>query len=230
MQGLGKTISTIALILLQKLKSQSRPKELRSRKSGGTLVVCPASVVKQWAKEIYDKVSDEHKLSVLVYHGKNRTKDPIQLAKYDVVVTTYALVTNEVPQNPMLDFYDGKRGKESVRRSSGALAKVRWLRVVLDEAQTIKNHKTQVARACCSLKAKRRWCLSGTPIQNEIFDLYSYFKFLRYYPYAMYKSFCQKIKAPISKSSVKGYKKLQAILRAIMLRRTKGTHLLLLYI
>ncbi|KAH0868813.1 hypothetical protein HID58_075835 [Brassica napus] len=204
-QGLGKTISIIALILFQKLKSQSRRVKKRSRRSGGTLVVCPASVVKQWAKELDDKVSPQHKLSVLVYHGSRRTNDPVELAKYDVVVTTYALVTNEVLQTQ--------------RRFSGALGRVRWSRVVLDEAQTIKNHKTQVARACSSLNAKRRWCLSGTPIQNEVMDLFSYFKFLRYHPYAEICSFSKRIMVPIKNNRLSGYKKLQAVLRAILLRQ-----------
>ncbi|KAJ4890975.1 SNF2 domain-containing protein / helicase domain-containing protein / zinc finger protein-related [Raphanus sativus] len=212
-QGLGKTISIIALILLQKLKSQSRhSKRRRSRRSGGTLVVCPASVVKQWAKELDDKVSLEHKLSVLVYHGSKRTNDPVELAKYDVVVTTYALVTNEVLQP-----------SSSQRRFSGALGRVRWSRVVLDEAQTIKNHQTQVAKACSGLNAKRRWCLSGTPIQNEVWDLFSYFRFLRYHPYAERCFFSQRIMVPIKNNRLRGYKKLQAILRAILLRRTKDT-------
>lgn len=237
MQGLGKTISTISLILLQKLKSQSKPRKQKGRKSGGTLIVCPASVVKQWAREVKEKVSDEHKLSVLVYHGSRRTKDPKELAKHDVVVTTYAIVTNEVPQNPLLNLYDSrsnKRGRESFEGSSliqshvGALGRVRWLRVVLDEAHTIKNHRTLIAKACFSLRAKRRWCLTGTPIQNKVDDLYSYFRFLRYHPYAMCNSFHERIKAPITKSPLYGYKKLQAILRGIMLRRTKGIRLLLL--
>ncbi|KAG7582205.1 SNF2-related N-terminal domain [Arabidopsis suecica] len=231
-QGLGKTISTISLILLQKLKSQSKPKKQKRRKSGGTLIVCPASVVKQWAREVKEKVSDEHKLSVLVYHGSRRTKDPKELAKHDVVVTTYAIVTNEVPQNPLLNLYDSKsnkRGRENFEGSSliqshvGALGRVRWLRVVLDESHTIKNHRTLIAKACFSLRAKRRWCLTGTPIQNKVDDLYSYFRFLRYHPYAMCNSFHQRIKAPITKNPLYGYKKLQAILRGIMLRRTKGT-------
>ncbi|KAJ4894090.1 SNF2 domain-containing protein / helicase domain-containing protein / zinc finger protein-related [Raphanus sativus] len=226
----------------------------RKRPAAGTLVVCPASLVRQWARELDEKVSDESKLSVLVYHGGNRTKDPIELANYDVVVTTYAIVTNEVPKQSLLDEDENdednnekhglnkkkrkvamkaskkskKRGRKSVDGSSfdsdcGTLSKVGWLRVVLDEAQTIKNHTTQVARACCTLRAKRRWCLSGTPIQNTIDDLYSYFRFLRYNPYAVYKSFYHTIKVPISKSSLHGYKKLQVVLKAIMLRRTKGT-------
>ncbi|XP_010487522.1 PREDICTED: helicase-like transcription factor CHR28 isoform X1 [Camelina sativa] len=230
-QGLGKTISTISLVLLHKLKLQSKQKKRKGRKSGGTLIVCPASVVKQWAREVKEKVSDEHKLSVLIYHGSNRTKDPIELAKYDVVVTTYAIVTNEVPQNPLLGLFDTfskKRDRASFEGSNlqppaGALGRVRWLRVVLDEAHTIKNHRTLVAKACFSLRAKRRWCLTGTPIQNKVDDLYSYFRFLRYHPYAMCLSFRQRIKVPISKNSLRGYKKLQAVLRGIMLRRTKGT-------
>ncbi|CAN8255778.1 unnamed protein product [Cochlearia groenlandica] len=306
-QGLGKTISTIALILKQKFESQlmsemsscqeaeivdldaddeesanskheseshvncettvlsadekessdiekvkdeeasTSTRELnRKRPAAGTLIVCPASVVKQWARELDEKVSDKSKLSVLVYHGGNRTKDPIELAKYDVVVTTYAIVNSEVPKQPLVDEEDEndeknkkrkavagvskkskKRGKKSDDSSfepdCGTLARVGWLRVVLDEAQTIKNHRTQVARACCTLRAKKRWCLSGTPIQNTVDDLYSYFKFLRYHPYAVYKSFYHTIKAPISKNPLHGYKKLQVVLRAVMLRRTKGT-------
>ncbi|CAL0320632.1 unnamed protein product [Lupinus luteus] len=303
-QGLGKTISMIALILMQKslqsksktddafnhktealnldddddngivdvdkIKKNEEPDNInpitepsssirepsRKRPAAGTLVVCPASVVRQWARELDEKVGNE-KLSVLIYHGGSRTKNPDELATYDVVITTYAIVTNEVPKQPLVDddesdekngerfglssefsvskkrkkAYNGnkksRKGRKGIDSSldcgSGPLAKVGWFRVILDEAQTIKNHRTQVARACCSLRAKRRWCLSGTPIQNTIDDLYSYFRFLRYDPYAVYKSFYNTIKVPISRNAVQGYKKLQAVLRAIMLRRTKGT-------
>lgn len=304
-QGLGKTISMIALIQMQKsLQSKTTSEDLcnrktealnldddddngsgdvdevkkseesdglklipevttrsfsRQRPAAGTLVVCPASVLRQWARELDEKVADEAKLSVLVYHGGSRTKDPVALAKYDVVLTTYAIVTNEVPKQPLVEDDDadeknevyrlssefstdkkrkkltnvskrGKKGRKgmdsSIDYGCGPLARVGWFRVILDEAQTIKNHRTQVARACCSLRAKRRWCLSGTPIQNAIDDLYSYFRFLKYDPYAVYKSFYNTIKLPISRNSQHGYKKLQAVLRAIMLRRTKGEHFL----
>ncbi|KAK7280653.1 hypothetical protein RJT34_25719 [Clitoria ternatea] len=304
-QGLGKTISMISLIQMQRsMQSKSKIDDIsnhktealnldddddngsvnvekdkkneesddikcirepssstqalgRKRPAAGTLVVCPASVLRQWARELDEKVGDK-KLSVLIYHGGSRTKDPVELAKFDVVLTTYSIVTNEVPKQPLVDDddidekngerfglssefcvskkrkkpYNGnkksKKGKKGIDNSSidsasGPLAKVGWFRVILDEAQTIKNHRTQVARACCSLRAKRRWCLSGTPIQNTIDDLYSYFRFLKYDPYAVYKSFYNTIKVPISRNSIQGYKKLQAVLRAIMLRRTKGT-------
>ncbi|KAE9599291.1 hypothetical protein Lal_00044160 [Lupinus albus] len=297
-QGLGKTVSTIALILKERppvlntcndaqkselqtlnldadddllsenggvkkefdtcqdmssrypIKTMNLLVPRKGRPSGGTLIVCPTSVLRQWAEELDNKVTCKAKLSVLVYHGSNRTKDPYELAKYDIVLTTYSIVSLEVPKQPLVDKDDeeegiyedhtvpsrkrkyppnsSKRGKkvldstmlEAVARP---LAKVAWFRVVLDEAQSIKNHRTQVARACWGLRAKRRWCLSGTPIQNAIDDLYSYFRFLRYEPYAVYTSFCSTIKIPISRSPSKGYRKLQAVLKTIMLRRTKGT-------
>ncbi|XP_042475511.1 helicase-like transcription factor CHR28 [Macadamia integrifolia] len=236
----------------------SIPAFYKGKPAAGTLVVCPASVLRQWARELTDKVAESAKLKVLVYHGGARTKDPSELAKYDVVLTTYCIVTNEVPKQPIVDEDDGdqrngenhglssefststkkkktsndskkrKKGRKgtdgsSIDFGSGALARVVWFRVILDEAQTIKNHRTQVARACCGLRAKRRWCLSGTPIQNTIDDLYSYFRFLKYDPYALYKNFCLQIKYPISRNASCGYKKLQAVLKTIMLRRTKGT-------
>ncbi|WJX22233.1 hypothetical protein P8452_11557 [Trifolium repens] len=292
-QGLGKTVSTIALILKEmprllktcnnaqksvletldldddplpengvvKMESnvcQSDRNALTSgnvslhakgRPSAGTLVVCPTSVLRQWADELHNKVTSKANISVLVYHGSSRTKDPYELAKYDVVLTTYSIVSMEVPKQPLVDKDDGEKGiyedhavpskKRKCPTSSKSskkalnsmmleaaarpLAKVAWFRVVLDEAQSIKNHRTQVARACWGLRAKRRWCLSGTPIQNSIDDLYSYFRFLRYDPYAVYTSFCSTIKMPISRNPSKGYRKLQAVLKTIMLRRTKGT-------
>ncbi|KAJ9563696.1 hypothetical protein OSB04_008856 [Centaurea solstitialis] len=297
-QGLGKTISIIALVQMQKSarpksedpcvskaealdldedndkdtlvvdeedkqagesdepklntkvnNSRSSTREFRNRKPlAGSLVVCPASVLRQWAQELDEKVADEAKLDVLIYHGGNRTKDPAELAQYDVVLTTYSIVAKEVPTKSSGEDDDddnddddkkdkkrkkshvskkGKKGRKGVRSSavdySGTLAKVHWFRVILDEAQTIKNSSTQVSRSCCGLRAKKRWCLSGTPIQNSIDELFSYFRFLKCEPYAKYKCFCNQIKIPISKNSDQGYMKLQAVLRAIMLRRTKDT-------
>lgn len=304
-QGLGKTVSMIALIQMQKKLEKSKVKESCTTKTeavnlddddgitdcvalddanqikgsddfqvlpqatdtikgfhsrrptAGTLIVCPASVVRQWARELDEKVTNKHKLTVLIYHGGNRTKDPAVLAKYDAVLTTYAIVANEVPKQPLVDGDDDepkdgerygvssafaaekKRKKSSVNKKfkkgkkgidmtdldshSGTLSRVKWSRVVLDESQTIKNHRTQVARACSGLRAKRRWCLSGTPIQNSIDELFSYFRFLRYDPYDKYKTFGSSIKAFIARDPIKGYQKLQVILGTIMLRRTKGT-------
>ncbi|KAF1872938.1 hypothetical protein Lal_00016044 [Lupinus albus] len=287
-QGLGKTLSTISLILTEKpptlsvcpnapkgeletlnldadddmlplngvnkeckypVKSVNLLMQAKGRPSAGTLIVCPTSVLRQWAEELRNKVTSQANLSVLVYHGSNRTKDPYEMAKYDVVLTTYSIVGMEVPKQPLVDkdeekgdFEDhtvlsrkrkepsnsnrnGNKGRRNTVLEAVArpLARVAWFRVVLDEAQSIKNYRTEVARACWGLRAKRRWCLSGTPIQNAVDDLYSYFRFLRYDPYAVHSSFCFMIKNPINRNPKKGYRKLQAVLKTIMLRRTKGT-------
>ncbi|XP_058756114.1 helicase-like transcription factor CHR28 [Vicia villosa] len=280
-QGLGKTVSTIALILKERpplletcntaqnsvleivdldddplpenglmtkefdapqdtsrngkaITSVNSSVHAKGRLSAGTLVVCPTSVLRQWADELANKVTWRANLSVLVYHGSNRNKDHHELAKYDVVLTTYSIVSLEVPKD------DGEKesattskkrkctsssesGKKMLKDDAGPLAKVAWFRVVLDEAQSIKNYRTLVSKACWGLRAKRRWCLSGTPIQNSIDDLYSYFRFLRYDPYDELETFCSKIKVPITNNPRIGYSKLQAILKIIMLRRTKDT-------
>ncbi|KAG2601171.1 helicase-like transcription factor CHR28 isoform X3 [Panicum virgatum] len=226
---------------------------VKTRPAAGTLVVCPTSVLRQWAGELKNKVTSKANLSFLIYHGSNRTKDPEELTKYDVVLTTYSIVSMEVPKQSNPDSDDEEKGKpdrygapvsssgskkrkpssKKTKNKSAAeislpekpLAKVAWFRVILDEAQSIKNYRTQVARACWGLRAKRRWCLSGTPIQNAVEDLYSYFRFLRYDPYAVYKQFCTMIKIPISRNPTNGYKKLQVVLKTVMLRRTKATML-----
>lgn len=237
--------------------SSSHHKLQGKRPSAGTLIVCPATVLRQWARELSEKVAKKANISVLVYHGGTRTKDPVELAKKDVVLTTYAIVTNEVPKQALVDEDDieqkpgeryglssdfvvskkrksastskkkGKKGKKladsSLYSQAGPLARVNWFRVVLDEAQTIKNHRTQTARACCGLRAKRRWCLSGTPIQNSVDEMYSYFRFLRHHFYSSYKHFYDGIKNPISRDPNIGYKKLQAVLKTLLLRRTKET-------
>lgn len=270
LQGLGKTISAIALILKERSPpffslsaTETKEKETetlyldddekhdehkntsfqaKTSLAAGTLVVCPTSVLRQWNDELQNKVVSEAGLSVLVYYGVNRTKDPLELAKYDVVITTYAIVSMEVPKQPLdaddvetkIKISPTKKRKyppssdESPKKepSESTIGKLRWFRVILDEAQSIKNYKTQAARACWGLRAKRRWCLSGTPIQNSIDDLYSYFRFLRYDPYAIFKKFCSQIKAPIQRNPVSGYKKLQVILKNIMLRRTKGKYIM----
>ncbi|KAJ9533886.1 hypothetical protein QJQ45_026984 [Haematococcus lacustris] len=100
-------------------------------------------------------------------------------------------------------------GLESV----GPLYRIRWHRVVLDEAQSIKNSRTLAAHAVCRLAARYRWCLSGTPIQNSVDDLQAYFQFLRFRPYNDPRHFRLFIKAPITADPEAGYKRLAVILQ-----------------
>jgi SNF2 family DNA or RNA helicase len=95
---------------------------------------------------------------------------------------------------------------------------------VLDECQVIKNARTLAAHAAWCLKARHRWCLSGTPMQNSADDLYPLFKFLKYDPYSKASTFKELIRDAINGSKPElGYQRLQTVLLTCMLRRTKNS-------
>ncbi|WIA19197.1 hypothetical protein OEZ85_003842 [Tetradesmus obliquus] len=231
----------------------------RSMVPGGTLVVCPTSLLHQWARELRHKVHPAAGCEVHVYHAKDKAVSPEGLTPFTVVLTTYGTMAQEAPlkdrqatkskkaaaaaaaaagSDPLQDATaaaaaaasSSKAGSGSGSRAGtvhaaagGPLFAVMWHRVVLDEAQSIKNASTLAAHAAWSLHARHRWCLSGTPIQNSVDDLFSYFKFLRYEPFNHPKAFKTHIKEEIAHNPAKGFRKLQALLRAVLLRRTKGS-------
>ncbi|KAJ6618869.1 SNF2 family N-terminal domain-containing protein [Mycena sp. CBHHK59/15] len=108
-----------------------------------------------------------------------------------------------------------------------ALFEVRWWRVVLDEAHNIKNRNTKNALACCALQGKFRWCLTGTPMQNNVDELFSLLKFLRIKPLNDWERFNAQIAKPVKsgKGAGRAMKRLQVVLQQIMLRRTKTQQL-----
>jgi hypothetical protein len=122
---------------------------------GPTLLVVPTSVVGNWEREL-GRFAPE--LNAYVQHGPDRPLGEAfaeVIRGVDVTITTYALVA----------------------RDSETLAKVHWHRVVLDEAQYIKNPPTKQARAICALKATRRIALTGTPVENRLSELWSIMEF-----------------------------------------------------
>lgn len=163
----------------------------------GTLVVCPASLLKQWEAEIQTKVK-RGAIEHYVFHGANREYKARYLAKYDVVLTTYQLVVTE-------------------EKNSDCLFQVKWKRIVLDEGHVIRNHKSKQSEAICKLIGKYRWVLTGTPIHNKEFDLYAAIKFLRCKPFDDLHNWKNWIESKGKDSSPR----VQKLLEALMLRRTK---------
>lgn len=208
--GLGKTVQTMALIV-----SCPRPTEVKSVRS--TLVVAPLSLIEQWAGEIKSKT----KLSVYVHHGPSRFKNARQFGAYDIVMTTYNILVTEHNASLSPRFKD-EMDENEVHQDRGVFG-VRWWRIVLDEAHTIKNKSAKMSIAACCLRGVNRWCLTGTPIQNTVEELHSLLKFLRIEPLQDFAIFKEKISGPISRGKTKlALKRLGAILSKIMIRRTKA--------
>lgn len=218
--GLGKTVQTIALMLANRAGSDSLSSIARDRKP--TLIVATKALAPQWEREIKSKVR-AGALSVLLYHGPSRPRDPRRLERYDVVITTYSTLEAERRSR------DDSSDSESQRRKPelGTLFAARWLRVVLDEAHLIKNRKTKSAGAAYRLDAVYRLCLTGTPIINSLDDVQSLLRFLRVHPYSDYKIFQTEILDPYKRdkngSAGPALERLKRVLATTMLRRTKTT-------
>lgn len=117
-----------------------------------TLVVCPTSVATNWCLEAAKFTPD---LKMLKLTGPNRDKLYRKVKSHDVVVTTFALL----------------------RLDLARLRPRTWHTIILDEAQTIKNPQSQTALAAKQLVAKHRFCLTGTPLENSLVELWSLFDF-----------------------------------------------------
>ncbi|XP_072254585.1 LOW QUALITY PROTEIN: transcription termination factor 2 [Pyxicephalus adspersus] len=225
--GLGKTLTMIALILAQKRKQKSEKDEKKLESwisktdstlsvSRGTLIICPASLVHHWKKEVEKRVLDG-KLRVYLYHGPNREKDSRLLSQYDIVVTTYSLVSKEIPAKKEEGESPAQDQDLEDRAASSPLLRIAWARIILDEAHNIKNPKVQTSIAVCKLRAGARWAVTGTPIQNNLLDLYSLLRFLRCSPFDEYKLW----KNQVDNGSKKGGERLNLLTKSLLLRRTK---------
>ncbi|KAF9502489.1 hypothetical protein BDN71DRAFT_1438114 [Pleurotus eryngii] len=116
-----------------------------------------------------------------------------------------------------------KRCTANATETSSALQSVHWFRVVLDEAHCIKETSTVGSRASCDLVADRRLCLTGTPVQNKLDDVFALIKFLRLTPFDDKTAWTQYIGGPAKFGQPLGIARLQTIMKFVTLRRTKET-------
>ncbi|KAF9224688.1 hypothetical protein BS17DRAFT_778808 [Gyrodon lividus] len=243
--GLGKTIQTLTRIVDGRAKKSDKIDGW----AASTLVICPVALVSQWAAEISRMAVG---LRVIEHHGQSRTTDPLKLKQAHVVVTSYPTVASEYAAfAPEVKNESGSKSKSKAmaaasdsnsdsseeftkklmanKRVAGragktkdALFQVQWFRIVLDEAHNIKNRNTKAALACCALEGKFRWCLTGTPMQNTVEELYSLIKFLRIRPLNDWQTFNEQIAKPVKSGRPgRALRRLHVVLKAVMLRRTK---------
>lgn len=212
--GLGKTLQSISLIVSNTMPGPDEKgwKKHFDQVKKATLVVAPLALIRQWEAEIKEKVTKDHELRVCVHHGPQRTKDPKVLGKYDVVITTYQILVSE----------HGNSHPDPTKSPQAGCFGIHWFRVILDEAHSIKNRNAKATKACCALRAEYRWCLTGTPMQNNLDELQSLVHFLRISPYDDLAEWRDKIDGPLK--SGKGHiaiQRLHSLLQCFMKRRTK---------
>jgi superfamily II DNA or RNA helicase len=163
-----------------------------------TLIVVPTSLVPNWTAE-FARFAPH--LRVVVLHGMDRHERRRALAGVHVAITTYTVLARDIED----------------------MAKLCWHMVVLDEAQAIKSPTAKVTHAVCRLDARHRLCLSGTPIENNLGELWSQFVFLMPGLLGPRKSFNRRFRTPIEKDGDPVRRsQLAARIRPFILRRTKS--------
>uniref|UniRef100_A0A674BZ72 SNF2 histone linker PHD RING helicase n=1 Tax=Salmo trutta TaxID=8032 RepID=A0A674BZ72_SALTR len=156
--------------------------------TGATLIISPSSICHQWVEEINKHISSSS-LRVLVYQGvkKHGFIQPHMLAEQDVVITTYDVLRSELNyvDIPHSNSKDGRRFRNQKRYMAvpSPLVAVEWWRICLDEAQMVECTTAKAAEMALRLSSVNRWCVSGTPVQRGLEDLYGLVLFLGVDPY-----------------------------------------------
>ncbi|CCM00776.1 uncharacterized protein FIBRA_02818 [Fibroporia radiculosa] len=232
--GLGKTVQMIAVMV----RNQSDDPLCKTN-----LIVAPVALLDQWQLEIETKTNCDVKC--LIYHGPGKPKKKKELMKYDVVLTTFQTLALEWPdeeaeerkakqkakrKRKLDDFIesnseDDRKTSKKKTQQLGLLFDIDWYRVILDEAQNIRNRRTRVSRAVTKLHSTYRWCLTGTPIINSLSDAYGLFRYLQTRPWYDWTEFNGHISKLEKKNPVLATTRLQAIFSSMLLRRKKDSML-----
>ncbi|HUW93621.1 MAG TPA: DEAD/DEAH box helicase [Bacteroidales bacterium] len=204
--GLGKTLQTLALLLWNKenqaisfnsnIEGQlslfgSNTKKLTS------LIIVPASLIHNWNNEIRKFCPS---LKTLVHQGSGRMKTTSQFSRYDVVISSYHTVRQDIEFFSLFSFFY----------------------VVLDESQHIKNPSSRIYRAAIRIKAEHRLVLTGTPVENSLTDLWTQLSFINPGLLGSLAFFRREFAKPIEiNNEEEREKRLKKIIQPFIMRRTK---------
>ncbi len=189
--GLGKTIQTLAL--LQRMKEENE----ENATPGTSLIIMPTSLIYNWWSEAQKFTPT---LKIMMHTGTNRSKDISKFLDCDVVITTYGI--SRVDVTLLKDFY--------------------FNYIILDESQNIKNPSSKSFKSVKDLKSKHRLILSGTPVENTVGDLWTQLTFLNPGLLGTQSYFNEEyVQAIEKKKDEEKSRKLQAIIKPFVLRRTK---------
>ncbi|KAL3457205.1 SNF2 family N-terminal domain-containing protein [Aspergillus heterothallicus] len=219
--GIGKTLQALVNILDGVPLDPDDPVKT-------TLLVVPSHLTKHWMEQIRVHCSEEALTRVIQYHAGSKfitLNDRMELENYQIVITTYDEVRRSYPTfKPSKQLLDLRRleeqWKQTYEKECGPLHRIKFHRIVLDEAHMIKNKESSVSLAVRGLTGRHKWILSGTPIHNaneEFFPLLSFIGVPKLGDYEDFMSYyC---------TDEEGTKRLSNLLRAFMMRRTHASRL-----
>lgn len=203
--GLGKTLQIITLLEHARLEAISKTVDLTETASHTacpppvSLIVCPSSLVYNWDSEI-EHFAPNLKTLLITGTAQERQELLTHYADYDVLITSYDMLKRDIASYDNLHFHFQ----------------------IIDEAQYIKNHRTQAARSVCSIHSVTRFALTGTPIENRLSELWSIFEYLMpgfLYSYAYFRS---ELEQPIVENKDQiAATRLQQLVRPFIMRRLK---------
>ncbi|CAE7895555.1 RAD5B [Symbiodinium microadriaticum] len=177
---------------------------------GGVLVVAPLSLIRQWFSEAQKHFFDSAVPSIHEFHGSGKNISLEQLRNTGIVLTTYNTLASQ-PQD-------------------SSLFQVYWRRIILDEAHSIKNRCSRQAQAAFQLRGFCRWCVTGTPLQNSVEELYSTVRFLRVEPWCAWPCWRKAVAIPLERgrhgdpdAMTQALDTARRIVTPLILRRTKST-------
>jgi SNF2 family DNA or RNA helicase len=192
--GLGKTIQVIAFLCYLKKHYPEKP--------GSIIIVCPTSILFNWHREIKKFAPN---LEVMLHYGSSRINDasdiPEFLKPHRIILTSYGTLRNDIELLESINF-------------SG---------IIVDESQNIKNYASQQTKAINKLRGQFKICLSGTPIENRLLELWSLFNFLNIGLLGKRREFQNNYVIPIERFQDKDViERLKLIIAPFILRRLKS--------
>ncbi|KAI3720920.1 hypothetical protein L2E82_31919 [Cichorium intybus] len=194
--------------------------------TGATLVVCPSPILPQWHAEI-TRHTNPGSLKILVYEGVKVDTTSVnihELISADIVLTTYDVLKQDLCHDSERNIGDRRllRYQKKYPVIPTFLTRIFWWRVCLDEAQMVESNATPATEMAMRLSAMHRWCVTGTPIQKKLDDLFGLLRFLKASPYDVFRWWVDVIRDPYEAGDSGAVEYTHDFFKQIMWRSSKS--------